>query len=182
MWLSKAISYAKEAGAQNYYRSTRSDIETIREQKRLWWCCILRDRMIALGVRRDIQISPEDFDLDQGGLTESDLVGEAHSLQVYDSRSRSALSKTIVAHCALAVAITWTMSAAYGASSSSLEDRPTVSQLVSSMVEIERANTELKVWSRRFMSDLVNHGDRDLGCRTLNPSVTFFADMTLIHY
>lgn len=124
----------------------------------------------------EIQISPEDFDLDQGGLTEPDLVGEAHSLQVYDSRSRSSLDKIIVAHCALAVAITWTMTAAYGTSSSSPQGQPTVSQLVSFILEIERASTELKVWSRRFMSDLVDQGNTNLGRLTLDPL------MTLIHY
>ncbi|KAL6247643.1 hypothetical protein RBB50_004991, partial [Rhinocladiella similis] len=48
------------------------------------------------------------------------------------------------------------MTAAYGTSSSSPQGQPTVSQLVSFILEIERASTELKVWSRRFMSDLVD--------------------------
>lgn len=182
MWLSKAISYAKEAGAHNYYRAARPNVECMLEKKRLWWCCILRDRMIAIGVRRNIQIGPGDFDFDQAGLTESDLADEGQCLQLYDAESKGFLVKIAVAQCALAVAMTWTMTAAYRTSELSPQSPPTVSQLVSSIAEIERAQTELKVWARRFMPELTGRDSRGERHRTLSYSVMLFADMTLIHY
>ncbi|KAH6880659.1 cutinase transcription factor 1 beta [Thelonectria olida] len=46
----------------------------IREQnlrKRIWWCCVMRDRLIALGMRLSTQIGNEEFDVRM--LQESDF-------------------------------------------------------------------------------------------------------------
>ncbi|KAF5541765.1 fungal specific transcription factor factor domain-containing protein [Fusarium mexicanum] len=51
----------------SYSSSVRSDSNhsTLR---RLWWCCIIRDRILPLDSRRSIQITPDHFDLKRNML------------------------------------------------------------------------------------------------------------------
>uniref|UniRef100_A0A0B7K1V3 Oxidase FUB9 n=2 Tax=Bionectria ochroleuca TaxID=29856 RepID=A0A0B7K1V3_BIOOC len=182
-WLSKAISHAEHAGANKYFSQAVMDAGRILENKRLWWCCILRDRMIAVGVRRSIQVTPDRFDFTNPGLEEADLAEEIETSEVYSPEMKNLLVRIIVAQCALAVAMTWTMTIVYPTGDFSSQSRSsTVSQLVTSMVEIERGNTELAVWARRFKTDLTDCIRPDQRRRALESSATVFADMTLIHY
>lgn len=144
---------------------------------------MLRDRMIALGVRRNIQITPDKFDHDHAGLEEDDLADECGKSEVYDPSSKALLNKIIVAQCALAVAQAPTMTIAYQTEyDSDQQHSPTITKLVSSMTEAERARTELAVWARRFKSNLTNYARETESQQTPHPSVMLFADMTLIHY
>ena len=182
IWLAKAISHAKHAGANNYYCALSSADACRMKRKRLWWCCILRDRMIALGVRRNVQIAPDNFDFDQHGLNEAEFAGEIDASEVYDSRTKRLLVRIVVAQCMLAVAMTPTMTAAYQQPHCGSEDPLTISALVSSMGEVERARTELMIWARRFKSDLTSHLGENQLQETARSSVSLFGDMTLIHF
>lgn len=180
VWLSKAIAHAEKVRASHYYRE--KDPSHRLQLKRLWWSCILRDRMIALGVRRMIQIGPEEFDFDQAGLEEEDLAEECHKSDVYDPASKESLSKIIVAQCELAVAMTPMMTTAYCEETASQVDASSVSALIHSMTAVEKASTELSVWARRFRTALVCLADDDQDGHDANPSITLFAHLTLIHY
>lgn len=180
VWLSKAIAHAETAGANFYY--SKKDSSHRLQLKRLWWSCILRDRMIALGVRRMIQIGPEKFDFDHTGLQEEDLAEECHESDVYNSTSKKSLSKIVVAQCELAVAMMPMMITAYCDETVSQVDGSAVSALIHSMAAVERASAELSVWARRFRFALVRLVDEDQDGHDFNPSITLFAHMTLIHY
>jgi hypothetical protein len=180
IWLSKAIAHAKTAGAEHYYREKDS---TQRLQlKRLWWSCILRDRMIALGVRRMIQIGPETFDFDQPGLEEEDLAEECDKSDVYDCASKQSLSKIVAAQCELAVAMMPMMITAYCDETISQIDGSSVAMLIHSMTAVEKASTELSVWARRFRPALIRLADKGQDDQDANPSFTLFAHLTMIHY
>jgi hypothetical protein len=180
VWLSKAIVHAETVGANHYYREKNTSHRL--QLKRLWWSCILRDRMIALGVRRMIQIGPTEFDFDQAGLEENDLADEYHESDVYDSSSKKSLSKIVVAQCELAVAMMPMMITAYCDETASQVDGSSVSALIHSMTAVEKASTELSVWARRFRSALVRLANDEQDDHDANPSITLFAHMTLIHY
>lgn len=60
--------------------------------KRLWWCCIIRDRILALCVRRTIQITRAHFDLDANSpLGSADLADEIDRSKVYNADTKRAL-------------------------------------------------------------------------------------------
>lgn len=180
MWLSKAISYAEQAEAHKYSRPNGSNRDML-DKKRLWWCCILRDRMIAIGVRRGIQITSNKFDFEEPGLSEEDLAGEVNGSQVYTPETKRLLVQTIVAQCALAAAMTPTMTAIYRANNF-FSQTPTVSQLVTSMAEIAQGNTELRIWARRYKAGLTERVRTGKQHPALDAPVTVFADMTMIYY
>ena len=180
VWLSKAISHAEAARANHYYHEPDPNHRLCL--KRLWWSCILRDRMIALGVRRMIQIGAEKFDFDQAGLEAEDLAEECHESDVYDFASKKSLSKIVVAQCELAVAMMPMMITAYCDETPSQMGGASVSLLIHSMTAVEKASTELSVWARRFRTALVRLADEEKDGHDANPSITLFAHMTLIHY
>lgn len=65
--------------------------------KRLWWCCIIRDRILALGVRRSLQISRAHFDLEANtGLGFTDLADEVDRSKVYNAETKRCLIEIFV--------------------------------------------------------------------------------------
>ncbi|KAJ4322143.1 hypothetical protein N0V84_004978 [Fusarium piperis] len=103
-WLSTAIHYARMGGADQY-QTKGPGTERKATLKRLWWCCILRDRIMALGHRRPLQIRPTDFDFSQPGLLEDDIEDEIHGSRVYDPETKTVLLRLVASLCELVVAM-----------------------------------------------------------------------------
>ncbi|KAF4474661.1 cutinase transcription factor 1 beta [Fusarium agapanthi] len=83
IWLGIAISYARVAKA-HCYSSLRpnKDTEVAKVQKlrntlkRLWWCCIICDRLLPLTSRQSIKITPSNFSFSCSKLGSADLCDE----------------------------------------------------------------------------------------------------------
>ncbi|KAI0409888.1 hypothetical protein F4802DRAFT_542484 [Xylaria palmicola] len=103
-WLGVAIQNAKSAEAHMYSAmptfSPLTDPVEYKKQnclKRLWWCCVIRDRLISLGMRRSIQISRAHFDVDKSiGLGIPDLSGEVGLSKVYNPETKKRLIEIFV--------------------------------------------------------------------------------------
>ncbi|KAL3481302.1 fungal-specific transcription factor domain-containing protein [Aspergillus californicus] len=80
VWLSIAVQHARSLGAHYPHPEDTTLPADWRELKRLWWVCLIRDRIISLGHRRPLQISYEDWESDL------DLVA---SPEMYDEMCRS---------------------------------------------------------------------------------------------
>lgn len=180
-WLTRAIQYARLANAHTYYRDI-PETEPYLEKKKLWWCCILRDRMITIGVRREIQVTHDGFDFDQAGLEENDFIEEKDISEVYSSNNKTILARIIAAQCELAVSQTPTLMAAYRFEHGQQSEMPVLSKLLTAMNGIERARTELAVWSRRYRKTLTSYADSARHAQDSSASIALFADMTLVHY
>lgn len=113
-WLITAIQHAKDAGAHRYFSpDQRQRCPPWGRQshenrlKRLWWSCIIRDRVISLGLRRNIQITREIFDFEfNPSLEASDLCDEVHKLKVSSSDTKRALIQLTVRFVKLCVILT----------------------------------------------------------------------------
>ncbi|KAH6976541.1 fungal-specific transcription factor domain-containing protein [Ilyonectria sp. MPI-CAGE-AT-0026] len=103
-WLSTAIQHCKDAGAHiqagplpNPLSGQLMDHKQRNLLRRLWWCCIIRDRILALGLRRSLQISRSHFNFDEStGLCFADLVDEAERSMVYDAKTKWHLMELLV--------------------------------------------------------------------------------------
>ncbi|OAA60482.1 c6 zinc finger domain containing protein [Niveomyces insectorum RCEF 264] len=62
-WMGVAVSLAHTIGLHRDPRTTGETLRRQRLRKLLWWCCFMRDRMIALGMRRPKRIRSEDADV-----------------------------------------------------------------------------------------------------------------------
>ncbi|RFU72312.1 cutinase transcription factor 1 beta [Trichoderma arundinaceum] len=70
-WMGVAISLAHTIGLHRNPEVTSMAVPTQKLWKRIWWSCFMRDRLIALGMRRPTRIKDEDFDVPM--LLESDF-------------------------------------------------------------------------------------------------------------
>jgi hypothetical protein len=70
-WMGVAISLAHTIGLHRNPQSTSIPPTKQKLWKRIWWSCFMRDRLIALGMRRPTRIKDEDFDVPM--LTETDF-------------------------------------------------------------------------------------------------------------
>lgn len=106
VWLSIAIQNAKNAEAPYYTTLPASQLPTSKsrvadtrrqnELKRLWWCCIIRDRILPLGLRRGIQITRAHFDFEKHQpLGILDLEDEVHRSLVYSPDAKRDLIRVL---------------------------------------------------------------------------------------
>ncbi|CAI6083452.1 unnamed protein product [Clonostachys chloroleuca] len=110
-WLSIAIEHARAEGAHLYSRHQGPMSESPSSHqalaKRIWWCCIIRDRLLSLGVRRRIQIDRESFDFDSNRrLNHSDLAGEVDGSGVYCKKAKMSLIRILLRIVDLCVSLT----------------------------------------------------------------------------
>jgi hypothetical protein len=62
-WMGVATSVAHTIGLHRNPDNTNLDSKRVKLWKRIWWSTYMRDRLIALGMRRPTRIKTEDFDV-----------------------------------------------------------------------------------------------------------------------
>jgi hypothetical protein len=62
-WMGVAISLAHTIGLHRNPSNSTMEPKKQRLWKRIWWSCFMRDRLVALGMRRPTRIKDEDFDV-----------------------------------------------------------------------------------------------------------------------
>lgn len=102
LWLATAIQLAEDKGANQAHLTPDNSPDEKNALKRLWWCCIIRDRILPLGVRRKLHISFDDCDMEGMALTEDDLRNEINDSRVYDSETKRLLIRLFIMLCDLA--------------------------------------------------------------------------------
>ncbi|KAL1904077.1 hypothetical protein Sste5344_010202 [Sporothrix stenoceras] len=113
VWLSIAIQQARLAEAHLYASLPQNNIHT-SALKRLWWCCIIRDRLLSLGVRRSILIPRTQFDIDRHPpLGAMDLADEIAYSRVYNLETKKGLVAIIARIAELCVVLTDVLTLAY---------------------------------------------------------------------
>lgn len=106
VWLSVAIQNAKNADAHYYAilpptprsmsASKVAEAKQVNILKRLWWCCVIRDRILPLGLRRGIQITRAHFDFEKHRpLGLMDLDDEIHRSMVYNPDAKRELIRLL---------------------------------------------------------------------------------------
>lgn len=79
-WLGIALSLAQIQGLHRNPEVLNIRPTVARLRKRIWWSCFIRDRLLALGIRRPIRIRSNDFSVSM--LTLADFEVEAWSEDV----------------------------------------------------------------------------------------------------
>jgi hypothetical protein len=70
-WMGIAISLAYTIGLHRNPENFNMEPRKKKLWKRIWWSCFMRDRLIALGMRRPTRVKEEDYDVPM--LTEDDF-------------------------------------------------------------------------------------------------------------
>lgn len=145
-WLSIGIEFAKEAEAHRYH-TNRSMTQSRRNTlKRLWWCCILRDRILPLGVRRPLHISPADFNFAAAPLVKEDFQYEISRSEVYDAATKEALVELFVTLCDLAIVLTDVIMVVYPLKEHLNIDLPDDAEVEYALDRVATCKNSLNLW------------------------------------
>lgn len=147
-WLSVAIQNSKNANAHTYEILTNTPEKERLRKKRLFWCCILRDRILPLGVRRSIYITNTHFNFrNNAPLTAQDLEGEISRSKVYTPRAKQSLAGLVASLCELAVILTDVIMLLYPVDELPASSFPDDSiPITKHQSLIERARSDLTRW------------------------------------
>jgi hypothetical protein len=62
-WMGVAISLSHTIGLHRDPKNSNMDTKRKHLWKRIWWSCFMRDRLVALGMRRPTRIKDEDYEM-----------------------------------------------------------------------------------------------------------------------
>ncbi|KAK0111564.1 hypothetical protein ONS95_001915 [Cadophora gregata] len=176
-WLRLSIQFANAANVSMYYQDCTLSAEEKLIRKRLWWCIILRDRILPLGVRRCIQITRDNFDFTQSRLSEEDLEPEFRSSCVYDAETKRELAQVFLVQLDLAVELTDTLSHVYPANGFRSFDKLDYNDVMSMPRKMEICQDRLDEWHARFVEWVVP-GDWS----KKHKSVILYSGLTSIYF
>lgn len=114
IWLSVAIHFARDANAHRYtsfMAGAAPDVPRARKLqntlKRLWWCCVICDRVFPLSSRRDIKITKSNFDFAGCPVLDiGDLSDETYTSDVFDPTTKVLLAELLQKFVELCVVLT----------------------------------------------------------------------------
>ncbi|KAF2647973.1 hypothetical protein K491DRAFT_722972 [Lophiostoma macrostomum CBS 122681] len=177
--LAIAIHHARLDNAHAYSSYPGLTSRERSKKKRLWWACLFRDRIIALGLRRPLQITSDmcatltpDRD-----LTDADFDDEMAASKVYDLATKRMLVRTFILQCMFAAAVTPTLLIMFPPDGIPLPKVLTISHLVNARKKVTECKARHAEWeeSARVHSDAVS--------QSLNGQITrFFIDLTWLYH
>ncbi|KAK6189468.1 hypothetical protein LQW54_013239 [Pestalotiopsis sp. IQ-011] len=120
-WMGVAISLAHTIGLHRNPANTSMSPRKQKLWKRIWWSCFMRDRLIALGMRRPTRIKDEDFDvpmLEEGDFEIGPLADDVQVINhdctlVRDVLMQQQLASMCVAKAKLCLCISQMLKAQY---------------------------------------------------------------------
>jgi hypothetical protein len=120
-WMGVAISLAHTIGLHRNPEKSNMEPNKKKLWKRIWWSCFMRDRLVALGMRRPTRVKDEDYDVPM--LTEKDFeiaaLPESNSIippdctLARDIEAQRQLAKMCIAKAKLCLCISQVLSAQY---------------------------------------------------------------------
>ncbi|KAI9763514.1 MAG: hypothetical protein M1840_000467 [Geoglossum simile] len=157
--LAGAIILAKNA---NLHRDPAGAGKTRKERtlsRRIWWCCILRDRSIALALRHQHLINHEDYDVQQ--LTLDDFEDEFHQSRVYGPYAKYLLARLCISMSRLGMIATKLVTMkSFPRQTQAVpgSNAPTAVALnehdaIASVLSVEALNMELRIWFRSLSDE-----------------------------
>ena len=100
-WLGIAISLIYATGLHMDPQIYNMDVQNQRLRKRVWWSCIMRDRLLALGMRRPSRIKDGDYNVPMLAIDDFEIKPlESHSL-IFSSECRLVSDTTLQKELAL---------------------------------------------------------------------------------
>jgi hypothetical protein len=178
IWLSTAIHLAQAAGADQFHTSLNQSLTPVTELKRLWWCCIVRDRILPLGMRRQLHITS--LDLAQGSYlpTEKDFAREIDGSRVYGSQTKRTLVRLFITLCELAVPLTDVIKIVYPTGRLTGVESPVVCDSQQASKSLQSCEAGLEAWFERATIQFPTPA----GIITREESLVLYTNLLYIYY
>ncbi|KAL5600654.1 hypothetical protein FOVSG1_008466 [Fusarium oxysporum f. sp. vasinfectum] len=190
IWLGRAISHAKVLGADKCadipkgvgHASSQQRLHDNR-LRRIWWCCIIRDRIISLCVRRHLQISRDHLDNHATTTISYDtLSGENDRSHVYDVDTKSSLITLMLTMTDLCLCLSDILTVVHPAKDFTVSDARDSTRRILQIYECKKG---LENWCARAVASssimaITEHDGQQVDMP--KSSVLMFANMIWIYY
>ncbi|KAL4781464.1 hypothetical protein BJX76DRAFT_335498 [Aspergillus varians] len=104
-WLAIAVQYMHRVKAYRDRLGPHNRVYSLSDLKRLWWCCALRDRILALVSRQPLVLTLDQFDPSRADYLGIDEVWDEYS-NFFDIHIRAVLHRVLVSQCRLVSLLT----------------------------------------------------------------------------
>ncbi|KAH7130774.1 cutinase transcription factor 1 alpha [Dendryphion nanum] len=199
-WMGVATSVAHTIGLHRNPDKTNMDTKRVKLWKRIWWSTYMRDRLIALGMRRPTRIKTEDFDVPMLTLDDFELIALPDNLSCLPSDCRIAkdvdmqrqLAIMCIEKAKLCLCISHVLSKQYCVLNNNqglLNDRTTMMLLPKKLdpetSEVKTCDEELQKWVNELpteaqYSDTLS-GDDALDLHRALLHMVFFTTLSALH-
>lgn len=104
-WMGVAISLSHTIGLHRNPQKSNMDLSRQKLWKRIWWSCYMRDRLVALGMRRPTRIKTADCDVPMLTIEDFDIdIGfDENEAFFWSPEYRAKMEKDVERHKQLAV-------------------------------------------------------------------------------
>ncbi|KAG9232109.1 cutinase transcription factor 1 beta [Amylocarpus encephaloides] len=163
-WMGVAISLAHTIGLHRNPEKSNMDPERKKLWKRIWWSTFMRDRLVALGMRRPTRVKDEDFDVPMLTLDdfETQILPDTNQIiplnrtAARDSETQLQLAEMCIAKAKLCLCISHILTAQYSVlikhQGMQGQEGPTRSSVMlfpkkmDQTEEVQRCDAELSEW------------------------------------
>ncbi|KAF4975212.1 hypothetical protein FZEAL_7969 [Fusarium zealandicum] len=184
-WLRIAVNHCKTCKADKYATThqdrdiTAQDLKKQNVLKRVWWCCIIRDRIMPICVRRKIQITRAEFDFDSHPpLGFDDLLDDLESSRVYSVATKHTLLVTLERLTELCASLTDVLGLVYPTENVPVLDAQANSTAFAKVQDHRRV---LQQWAEDTHPPLA-HQDLSHGTGASQNSTVLFTNLVWIYY
>jgi hypothetical protein len=167
-WMGVSLSLAHTIGLHRNPEQSNMDLKRQRLWKRIWWSCFMRDRLIALGMRRPTRIKNEDCDVPMLVLDDFDIEPLPAELirmlggcpAVRDSAKRLKLAKMCIEKAKLCLCISHVLVAQYSVLSHKFGGTTETTMMLvpkksaAESLEVMDCDRELDNWYQNLGEDL----------------------------
>ena len=194
-WMGVAISLAHTIGLHRNPEKSSMEPNKKKLWKRIWWSCFMRDRLVALGMRRPTRVKDEDYDVPM--LTEEDFeiapvsdnitIIPRNCTLIRDVEAQRTLAQMCIAKAKLCLCISHVLTAQYsvlvkaqGMQGQEGNTRSSVMlfpKKLDQTDEVKRCDDELRTWIEELPENCHYTDEMDPG----NSGPSVFVQRSLLH-
>lgn len=188
VWLRIAIQHAEAAGADQYstglpYLTSPRESKRHNTLKRIWWCCLIRDSIMSLCLRRKIEMRLTNISVVSDNLLNyEDLSGDIESSRVYTADTKRSLVNIVVTLAELCVCLKDVLGTVYPLRDIGASDAEAGSKM-SKMIQVLRG--ALGRWSSkasRSFSSMTQSRGAVAGTGFLHDSIAMYQNLVWMFF
>lgn len=160
-WMSLSLSLARTMGLHQNPERVDTGNSKQRLRKRIWWSCLMRERLIALGMRKPIRIGKDDFDVPMLTFEDFDTTSQvsavARALEpcpvLQDSEYLAQMARMCLEEAKLCLLIGRVLNSQYSTPCFARSARLTPKTSATESSEVFQCDRELEMWLEELPKD-----------------------------
>jgi hypothetical protein len=178
LWLDIALHHARLIGAHKYDGELDRKAPDTLCKKRLWWCILIRDMVLSIGLRIPAKISRIHFNMDSPAIDDLEDDSRFPSSLDFSTQNKYALNQIFGLQCRLAIITSEITTLAYGPTAEIRAEEAPMAEFQQILVDINRCKTDLDCWRNNAISVIAFNSTDNQSL----PEVTAFGHVVFIHY